>query len=112
MELSIYEVIRKPIITDKASQLARKLNKIVLEVHMMANKPLIKEALEKLFNVKVKNIRINVRKGKSRKFKRVISVGSDSKRAIVTLKPGYSLEMADNNGRVENVPSEVQKSSE
>jgi len=85
MALSIYSVIRGPVPTDKASRIVNKFrNKLVVEVHPDANKPMIREALEKIFNVKVKNIRTIVRKGKRRVFKRRASEGSLSKRAIVT----------------------------
>ena len=93
MDLTIYEIIRGPVVTDKASKLIRDLNKVVLEVHQKANKPMIKEALEKLFNVKVKDIKVINRKGKRRTSKRRESVDSLEKRAIITLKPGYSLSM-------------------
>lgn len=94
MDLTIYDIIRGPIVTDKASKLINKLNKVVLEVHQKANKPMIKEAVEKLFNVKVKDIKVINRKGKLRIFKRVKSTDSLEKRAIITLKAGYSLNMS------------------
>ncbi len=95
MDVTIYNAIEKPIITDKSSKLINKLNKVVLRVHPKANKPLIAQALKKLFNVEVKSIRIIVRKGKTRIFKRIVSKGKTSKRAIITLKPGYSLNIAE-----------------
>lgn len=91
MDLKIYDIIKGPILTDKASKLISNLNKVVLKVHPMANKPMIKEALEKLFNVKVQDVRVIIRKGKARSFRRRKSVDSSEKRAIITLKPGYSL---------------------
>ena len=93
MDLKIYDIIKGPIVTDKSSKLVSNLNKVVLKVHPMANKPMIKEALEKLFNVKVKNVRVILRKGKTRTFKKIKTTDSSEKRAIITLKPGYSLNM-------------------
>jgi large subunit ribosomal protein L23 len=93
MDLTIYDVIQGPVVTDKASELITKLHKAVFKVHPKANKPMIKQAVEKLFNVKVKNVRVIVRKGKKRIFKRKISVGSLTKRAIITLKPGYKFDI-------------------
>lgn len=93
LRISIYDVIIGPVITEKASQLVNKLKKVVLEVHPQANKPLVAEALEKLFNVKVRDVRIIVRKGKTRRFKRMEIHGKISKRAIVTLKDAHSFDI-------------------
>jgi large subunit ribosomal protein L23 len=107
MDLTIYDIIRGPVLTEKASKIINKLNKVVLKVHQKANKPMIKEALEKLFNVKVENVRVINRKGKKRSFKRIEAVGSTEKRAIITLKEGYSLTMAGTGAPVETtMPSE------
>jgi large subunit ribosomal protein L23 len=107
MDLTIYNVIQGPVITDKASKLITALNKVILKVHPQANKPMIKEALEKLFNVKVKDIRIIVRKGKIRTFKRIKTTGKTEKRAIITLKPGYSLDMIGTPGIEGAVAEEI-----
>ncbi len=93
MDIKIYDIIKGPVITDKAYIINNKFNKLVIEVHMHANKPLVKEALEKLFEVKVDSVRILVRKPKIRLANRRRIVGKYSKRAIVTLKKGYSLDM-------------------
>ncbi len=98
MDLTIYDVILGPILTDKAHKLNKELKKLVLKVHPKANKPLIAEALEKLFQVKVKNIRVLVRKGKKRIVAKRIVQGSLVKRAIVTLAEGYSLDLFDQAG--------------
>ncbi|MEX0939997.1 MAG: 50S ribosomal protein L23 [Candidatus Babeliales bacterium] len=95
MALKIYDIIQGPAVTEKASKLVSNQKKVVLKIHPKANKPMVKEALEKLFNVKVENIRTIVRKGKVRTFKRMKSTGKLTKRAIVTLKPGYSLDVAE-----------------
>ena len=63
MDLSIYDIIQGPVVTDKAFRLNQKFKKLVLRVHPQANKPMVAEALEKLFDVKVDNVRIIVRKG-------------------------------------------------
>lgn len=93
MDLTIYDVIIGPVITEKASQMVNELKKVVLEVHPQANKPLVAEALEKLFNVKVRDVRIIVRKGKTRRFKRMEIQGKISKRAIITLKDARSFDI-------------------
>lgn len=64
MELTIYDIIKGPLISDKAYRLNRTLNQLVLEVHLAATKPQIKRALERLFNVKVSEVRTGIRKYK------------------------------------------------
>jgi len=90
--LSIYQIIKKPVASDKATKLNQRHGKLVLEVHPAANKPMIVEALEKLFDVKIKKIQIIIRKGKIRRVKRKEFRGTLRKRAIITLKEGYSLD--------------------
>lgn len=98
LKLTVYDIIRGPIVTEKASKLLNNLKKITFSVHPEATKPMIAEALEKLFNVKVKNIRTSVRKGKIRRFKRIESKGILTKRAIVTLKDSQSFDTLTQQG--------------
>src|SRR3989339_435630 len=94
MELSIYDIIQGPVVSDKSYQQNQKLQKLVLEVHMHANKPLVQEAVEKLFGVHVLKVAILVRKGKNRMTRsRIVTQDKTCKRAIVTLKPGYSINL-------------------
>ena len=107
MDLNIYQIILGPIISDKAYKLNKQFNKLVLKVHPKANKPLIVEALEKLFNVKVEKVCIIVRKGKNRKVQRHVTTGPLMKKAIVTLAEGYTLDLLDQAGN--QVISDVSK---
>lgn len=91
MDLTIYDVIKGPVITEKAYELNQKLKKLVLWVHPAANKPLIAQAFKKIFNVDVDNVRIVVRKGKQRRVGRRVVQGTLKKKAIVTLVEGQSL---------------------
>lgn len=91
MDLTIYDIIQGPIISDKAYKLNKRLSKLFLKVHPAANKKLVGDALEKLFNVKVKDVNIQNRKGKTRVVRRKTFNRPDQKRAIVTLAEGYSL---------------------
>lgn len=94
MELSIYDIIQGPVVSDKAYKQNQKLQKLVLEVHMHANKPLVQEAVEKLFGVRVLKVAILIRKGKRRMTKaRTVTQDKTCKRAIVTLKPGYNINL-------------------
>ena len=107
MDLTIYDVIVGPVITEKAYELNKNLKQLVLKVHPHANKPLVKEALEKLFDVKVKSVNISIRKGKKRKVSRRVVEGALTKKAFVTLAEGYSLDLLDQAGT--NVISQENK---
>lgn len=98
MDLSIYDVIKGPVVTDKAYELNKNLKKLVLWIHPEANKPLVKEAFKKLFNVEVENVRIIVRAGKVRRVGRRVIEGASRKKAIVTLAEGYSLDLFEQAG--------------
>jgi len=106
MDLSIYDVILGPVMTDKAYKLNRKLKKLVLKVHPHANKPMVKEAIERLFDVKVESVRVMIRKGKVHRFNRRESQKSSIKKAIVTLKEGHSVDLWEQPG-VTVKPSDV-----
>jgi large subunit ribosomal protein L23 len=87
-----YDVIIAPVITEKAT-LASERNQVVFKVARNATKPQIKEAVEKLFDVKVKRVNTLVRKGKWKSFRGTICIQSDSKRAIVTLEEGHRIDV-------------------
>jgi len=88
-----YDVIRKPIITEKAT-MASEANAVVFEVAMSANKPQIKEAIEALFGVKVKAVNTTITKGKAKKFKGHAGRRSDRKKAYVTLEAGNAIDVS------------------
>jgi large subunit ribosomal protein L23 len=87
-----YDVILSPVITEKATT-ASEHNKVVFKVAGTATKPQIKEAVEKLFDVKVKNVNTLVRKGKVKAFRGSYGIQSPSKRAIVTLEEGHRIDV-------------------
>ncbi|MEM7683981.1 MAG: 50S ribosomal protein L23 [Pseudomonadota bacterium] len=88
----LYDVIRKPVITEKAT-MTSEANGLVFEVHIDANKPLIKEAVETLFNVKVKAVNTTVTKGKTKRFRGRPGVRKDVKKAYVTLEEGHMIDV-------------------
>lgn len=92
MDINRFNIIKKPVISSKAAVLLNKQRKLLLEVHPDANKPEIVKALESLFDVKVKKVSIIVRKGKVKKFRRRTYVRPLTKRAIITLADGYSVD--------------------
>lgn len=88
-----YDLIKKPIITEKSTILGEQ-NKYVFEVLPSANKQSLKKAVEEIFNVKVKAVNVLNQKGKVKKFKGVTGRRSDVKKAIVTLEKDYTIDFA------------------
>ncbi len=93
VKAELYDVIRKPIITEK-STMASEANAVVFEVAIDASKPQIKEAVETLFNVKVKAINTVLTKGKTKRFRGRPGVRPDVKKAYVTLEEGNMIDVA------------------
>ncbi len=87
-----YDVILSPVITEKATT-ASEHSKVVFKVASGATKPQIKEAVEKLFDVKVRSVNTNIRKGKVKAVKGRIGEQSPVKRAIVTLEEGHHIDV-------------------
>ena len=87
-----YDLILSPIITEKATNSSER-NQVLLRVARNATKPQIKEAVEKLFDVKVKNVNTLIRKGKVRIFKGRPGELQNTKRAVVTLEEGHRIDV-------------------
>ena len=87
-----YDIIVSPVVTEKAT-MASEHNKVVFRVASKATKPQIKEAVERLFDVKVKRVNTLVRKGKTKVFRGTYGSQSDVKRAIVTLEEGHRIDV-------------------
>ena len=87
-----YDVIVSPVITEKATALSDQ-NKVVFKVSPTATKPQIKEAVEKLFDVKVKSVNTLVTKGKVKIFRGMRGQRSDVKKAVVTLEEGQTIDV-------------------
>ena len=87
-----YDVIVAPVITEKAT-MASEHNKVVFKVAGKATKPQIKEAVEKLFDVKVKSVNTHVRKGKIKAVRGSVGEQSEVKRAVVTLEEGHRIDV-------------------
>lgn len=90
--MHIYEVLRRPIITEKGTLMAEH-NQYAFEVAMDANKMMVKEAVEKRFGVNVLRVNVMRMPGKTRRFGRRVSTTPSWKKAIVTLAPGQTIEV-------------------
>jgi large subunit ribosomal protein L23 len=87
------QIIRRPIVlTEKANILREKNNQVVFEVARGANKVQIKDAVQKLFNVKVTDVNTMLMRGKDRRMGRGYAKMQNWKKAIVTLKEGDSID--------------------
>ncbi|MGQ9493923.1 MAG: 50S ribosomal protein L23 [Anaerolineae bacterium] len=90
--MDMYEVLKRPIVTEKSSKQSEYHHCYTFEVDVRANKQQIKDAVEQIFNVQVLDVNvINVR-GKQRRWGRIIGRTKDWKKAIVTLAPGQSIQ--------------------
>ena len=89
----LYDVIRKPIITEKAT-MASEAGAVVFEVAIDANKPQIKEAVESLFGVKVKAVNTTITKGKVKRFRGQLGQRKAVKKAYVTLEEGNTIDVS------------------
>lgn len=90
--LKHYDTIIAPVITEKSTLLSEQ-NKVVFRVPLEASKADVKAAVEKLFNVKVGAVNTVVHKGKTKNFRGRPGKRSDTKKAIVTLLEGYSIDV-------------------
>ena len=88
-----YQVILSPLVTEKSTQLSE-FNKIVFSVPVNATKLEVKLSIEKIFSVKVKTVNTFLRKGKLKRFKGVLGRRSNTKKAIVTLAPGNTIDLS------------------
>ena len=86
--LDEYRIIRRPIITEKGSDLKDENNQLVFEVDPKANKSEIKKAVEKIFKVTVLTVRTQNRAGKRKRLGRFMGRRKNWKKAIVTLREG------------------------
>jgi len=92
IDVRLYDVIVAPVVTEKAT-IAAESNKVVFKVARNATKPQIKEAVEKLFEVKVTSVNTLLRKGKKKTFRGTRGVQSDVKKAVVTLAEGDKIDV-------------------
>ncbi len=92
--MELHQIIRKPLVTEKTT-IMREGNQYLFAVDPRANKIEIERAVEKLFKVKVLNVRTLNVLGKKKRYGRLMGKKQDWKKAIVTLAPGSSIEIFD-----------------
>ncbi len=90
--MDMYQVIKKPLITEKGTLLKEKMNKISLRVDRKANKVEIRKAVEVLFKTEVVDVQTMNVLGKKRRMGRSVGKRPDWKKAVVTLAPGKTIE--------------------
>ncbi len=85
---NIYSVLQGPCLTEKAALMQEEDGKIVFKVHPKANKIEVKNAVELMFNVKVKDVKTVTLHGKKKRVGKTVGFTSDWKKAYVTLSEG------------------------
>jgi large subunit ribosomal protein L23 len=88
----LHQIIKKPLITEKTSQLKEDNQVVAFEVSMTANKVEIKQAIEKAFDVKVTNVNTNIVAGKTKRVGLNFGKRSNRKKAFVTLAEGSNID--------------------
>jgi large subunit ribosomal protein L23 len=92
--LSPEKIVRRPIaLTEKASRLKIEGNQVVFEVAISANKLEIKDAIERLFEVKVASVNTLIQRGKQKRMGRGLAKRHNWKKAIVTLREGSDIQL-------------------
>lgn len=87
-----YDIIRGPVVTEKTTLQKELNNQVTLKVDKRANRVEIKDAVEKAFNTKVKQVRTVQVKGKYKRRGRILGKRADWKKAIITLMPGQRID--------------------
>lgn len=93
--MEVHQIIKKILVTEKSTAAREKSNKYFFEVDRKANKMEISKAVEKLFKVKVADVRVLHVLGKKKRLGRIIGKKSSWKKAIVTLVAGSRIEIAE-----------------
>lgn len=92
---NVYDIINRPLLTEKGSTLKESENKVLVEVSPDANKIEIKKAIEEIFKVKVDKVAIINVRGKWKRHGRSIGRRPDRKKAIITLKEGEKIDFVE-----------------
>jgi large subunit ribosomal protein L23 len=93
MSEATYTAIKKPLVTEKTNLAREADNQFAFEVQMSANKVEIRRAVEKLFGVRVVDVRTSITRGKMKRMKRGYGKAPNWKKALVTLHPEDTIEL-------------------
>ncbi len=91
-----YQILRRPIVTERSTKLGEEQNKVVFEVDLKADKLTIAKAVEAIYQVKVVGVNTSIVRGKTKRFGRSVGKRSNWKKAIVTLHEGDKIEFFAN----------------
>jgi len=95
MNLNKYDIIKRPISTEKTTLQKEMLNQVTFEVDRRANRLEIEKRIEEIFNVRVASVKTMQVKGKKKQRGRIIGRRKNWKKAIVKLMPGERIEFFD-----------------
>jgi large subunit ribosomal protein L23 len=90
--MDFYQVLKRPLVSEKSTKQKEQSNQIVFEVDRRANKVLVRNAVENIFKVQVMDVQVVNVKGKERRLGRNVGRKPDWKKAIVRLAPGENIE--------------------
>ena len=90
--MSQYDIIKRPLVTEKSNIQKETDNQLTFEVDRRANRIEIRRAIEQIFNVKVASVRTMQVTGKVKRRGRILGKRRDWKKAIVTLRPGERID--------------------
>ncbi len=93
MTLHVFQVLRRPLITEKSTILQEGQNKYAFEVDPRANKAQVKAAVERSFSVSVLDVNVVMVKGKRKRFGRRMTSRPSWKKALVSLKAGDKIQI-------------------
>ncbi|QPJ64264.1 MAG: 50S ribosomal protein L23 [Candidatus Nitrohelix vancouverensis] len=88
-----YRILRKPLVTEKSATIQQESNRVTFGVHPDANKIQIKNAIEKIFGVKVLSVNTSMVQSKKRRYGRNVGYSKKWKKAIALLKEGDKIEL-------------------
>jgi large subunit ribosomal protein L23 len=109
MDMSEYDVIKNICMTGKSQEMYHDLGKVTFVVSKMANKSLIRDAVERIWKVKVEKVRVINLPRKKKTFARKTFLTGGKKKAIVSLKQGYKIDLP---GQFETMGSSSGKSGD
>lgn len=92
LNLEPYQIVLRPLVTEKGTHQSTRHNAYCFEVHVAATKTQIKEAVQHLFPVRVSSVNTQIRPGKTRRYKQKMGTLPDWKKAVVTLHPDDKIE--------------------